>query len=530
MARIDTYTVEKLQLHAPRASNNDKNHVEGKILSGEVFSSFSESERRIIRNKLMSAEACDGIIPSLATFFHDISYLKLCADAVKRLVRLDGKHPTVRGALVHYFRKRARGDTTCFIQTSESTFRRQLGSEEERLAMGYRQIWMYAMRHYPAMARDIKDEARSKMAQAKGEARPDEHVVYNMALLAEKLGFHTPQINVILEQSPDLQIAADALLRARKPAEYTYDDETMKRLMRKIARCFAHATPKEMRHVNTTTGQADKLHERRGAPPKAVQPLDCPHLFLDRLHSPIMRRNVLSSLEVRRSVYYAFFGKPPSRGDSSDPGSYSPLFFPNRASDVQPEASSRNVSRSSSGTRSLQDGQPRSDTREERRRRRHGRNNQERERGLHQQQQEVSQLFPSEGPLLRRSSAVPPVIYRDSLDTFDTEFQIRSQRNSQRPAAGEDNRTAREQRGLLEVYDDDLLHRTEDVSVRNLLDSEHEPMTALVPARPQEEGEEEEGLNSAMEKEHTQLYEDDISRDMHAGASSGEGARGEGGA
>lgn len=334
MARIDTYTVEKLQLHAPRASNNDRHYVAGKILSGEVFSSFSQSERTVILRELMSAEACDGIIPSLATFFHDISYLKLCADGVKRLVKLDGKYPTVRSALVHYFQKRVPGDNTCLIQTSESSFRRQPGSEEERLAIGYRQIWMYAMRHYPAMAKDIKDEARSKTAQAKGEARPDEHVVYNMAILARKLGFCTPQIKVILKQSPDLQIALDALFRARKPTDYTYGDETIKRLSRQIVRCFAHATPKETHPVNSTTGQADKLHERRGAPPKAVQPLDCPHLFLDRLHSPVVRRTVLSSLEVRRSIYYAFFGKPSSRGAIPDPGSYSPLFFSNGEPDI----------------------------------------------------------------------------------------------------------------------------------------------------------------------------------------------------
>lgn len=39
---------------------------------------------------------------------------------------------------------------------SETTFRRQPGSNDERLSLAYRQIWLYAMRHYPDMAKNIR--------------------------------------------------------------------------------------------------------------------------------------------------------------------------------------------------------------------------------------------------------------------------------------------------------------------------------------------------------------------------------------
>lgn len=199
MARIDTHTVDELQLYAPRASKVDWTTVKGKILSGEVFSNFSRSERASIWENLRSKEACDGIIPSLHTFFRDISYLELCANAVKRLVVLNKQRPTVRSALVHSFRPR-HGDGDYLVQTSETTFRRQRGSTTECITSGYRQIWMYAMRHYPDMAKDVQcGHPKANPARAKARAKADESVIHDMAALAQKLGFRTPQIKEILK-------------------------------------------------------------------------------------------------------------------------------------------------------------------------------------------------------------------------------------------------------------------------------------------------------------------------------------------
>ncbi|CEJ55661.1 hypothetical protein PMG11_01909 [Penicillium brasilianum] len=213
MARIDLHTVDTLQLYAPRASTVDRKIVKGKILSGEVFSNFSRSERAAIWESLRSNETCDGIIPSLHTFFRDILYLEVCANAVKRLVILNKRHPTIRLALVHSFRP-GPADRDCLIQTSETTFRRQPGSNDERLSLAYRQIWLYAMRHYPDMAKNIAAGKAANPARAKARAKADEGVIHDMASLARKLGFRTTQIKAILQQSPDRQIARAALLKA----------------------------------------------------------------------------------------------------------------------------------------------------------------------------------------------------------------------------------------------------------------------------------------------------------------------------
>ncbi|KAB8212841.1 hypothetical protein BDV33DRAFT_231343 [Aspergillus novoparasiticus] len=342
MALIDLHTVDTLQLYAPRASKVDRKTVKGKILGGEVFSNFSRSERAAIWEKIRTHEMCDGIIPSLHTFFRDISYLELCANAVKRLVVLNKQQLTVRSALVHSFRSR-RSNGSCLIQTSETSFRRQPGSRDELISSGYRQIWM-----------------------------ADESVIHGMATPAKQLGFRTPPIKAILRQSPDHQIARAALLKARKPDHYHYDHETFESLVEQIAGYFALAVPNEAAPVAHITGRAIQLKERCGVPQEQTQHLDRPHIFFDTLHSATVSQRNLSSLEVRRSVYYAFFGKPspttsprasPGHPSSSEP--LSPLFIPSDVPRSESEPAYDNMSISGSDEASFHGRQDRSETPEE---------------------------------------------------------------------------------------------------------------------------------------------------------------------
>lgn len=127
------------------------------------------------------------------------------------------------------------------------------------------------MRHYPDMAKDIQSGQNANPTRAKARARADESVIYNMAILARKLGFRTPQIKEILRQSPDRQIAWAALLKARKPDHYHYDSEIFESLIEQIAGCFALAIPKEASSTALITGRAIKLKDRCGAPQEQTQ-------------------------------------------------------------------------------------------------------------------------------------------------------------------------------------------------------------------------------------------------------------------
>lgn len=465
MARIDLHTVDTLQLYAPQASTVDRKIVKGKILTGEVFCNFSRSERAAIWGRLRSHEACDGIIPSLHIFFRDVLYLEVCANAVKRLVALNKQHPTIRRALVHSCRPGS-ADTDCLIQTSETTFRRQPGSNDERLSLAYRQIWLYAMRHYPDMAKNIRGGQAANPARAKARAKADESVIHDMATLARKLGFRTTQINAILQQSPDRQIARAALLKARKPDHFHYDRETFESLIEQIARCFARAIPNEGPPMTLTAGRAIKLKDRYGIPPEHAQPLDRPHLFLDRLHSATPMQRNLSSLEVRQSVYYAFFGRPssqtymphtpPAWSSASEPSS--PLFVPRDDTPAnEPFAEDMSISGLSEGPSSSRQGL--SETREHRPEgRRQGQQPSRPPTALHSpsQARELSPDSPA-----GRGSPLAAGGTTDHWDSSDAEDQPAT--NERREGgAGEDDCT--------EIDENEILHQAEgeDSTARDL--------------------------------------------------------------
>ncbi|PIG80619.1 hypothetical protein AARAC_007638, partial [Aspergillus arachidicola] len=278
MALIDLHSVDTLQLYAPRASKVDRKTVKGKILGGEVFSNFSRSERAGIWEKIRTHEMCDGIIPSLHTFFRDIFYLELFANAVKRLLSISSLQRILSNPDIGDF-----FPTTAWIY--------------ERISSGYRQIWMYAMRHYPDMAKDLQRGPKANPMRAKARATADESVIHGMATLAKQLGFRTPPIRAILRQSPDHQIARAALLKARKPDHYHYDHETFESLVEQIADYSALAIPNEAAPVARITGRAIQLKERCGVPHEQTQQLDRPHIFFDTLHSATVSQRNLSSLE-----------------------------------------------------------------------------------------------------------------------------------------------------------------------------------------------------------------------------------------
>ena len=333
MMKIDPHTVKKLELMAPGVSRADARTVRGWVISGEVLGAFSETERSQMWERM---QQFDSLIPSLHTFFRDMDYLESCADAVKRLFPLSKTHPTLWSAMSHYYARPAGSGDACLIQTSESRLDRRPGDGINHLELAYRQVWLYAMRHYPSMTKD--PESNNLLTRPANE-KADETVVYEMAVLAQKLGFTSPDIQEIINQSPDRQIAADCLLKARKPESYEYSADDFERLVRRIVECFAAATPREQSlPVTPLVTSAANRRARGGLPSRQAQKNDRRYLFIDHLHCAALAAEKVSTRFVRRSVYLAFFGRcfsPPldvpvertSRfADSASP--LSPLFVP----------------------------------------------------------------------------------------------------------------------------------------------------------------------------------------------------------
>jgi hypothetical protein len=112
-----------------------------------VFKAFNDHERSEIWRRL---ERVDGFIPSLTTFFKDVDYLELLSDCVKRLT--GGKlKKGVSEHLEQLFTGINQEDGRVKIQTREDSFVYRQGSRTDQIDLGSRQIFAFAIRHYPDM-------------------------------------------------------------------------------------------------------------------------------------------------------------------------------------------------------------------------------------------------------------------------------------------------------------------------------------------------------------------------------------------
>ncbi|KAF7164507.1 hypothetical protein CNMCM6106_001025 [Aspergillus hiratsukae] len=309
MKRIDPDTVDALQLLAPGKSRIDTKMACGLVLGGQAFAEFSDEERRVIWNRL---ENFDGLVPSLYTFFEDFKYLESCAHCVKRLFSSlsESVWKTMSSIFVPYSGSEVEER---LIQISESTFRREPATDAERLDMGYLQIWLYAMRHYLLMPPDPKsdDDLLAKSSRAKADKR----AIYEMAELARRLGFQSPEIEAIIDGSPDREIARAALLQARKPNRFQYDKRQLDTLISRIVDCFSAAVPDQPEIVHELLADSTvKPRARCGMPRMRTHKQDSPLLFVDRLHAEVGVADTITTFFVRRCVYFAFFGKPAQPG------------------------------------------------------------------------------------------------------------------------------------------------------------------------------------------------------------------------
>ncbi|CAG8073926.1 unnamed protein product [Penicillium olsonii] len=154
-----------------------------------------------------------------------------------------------------------------------------------------------------------KDATSKKVVAKTIRGRADEVVLHNMATLAQKLGFDSLPVTEMLNCSPDRRIAREALLKARKPVE-----------------CFGTAVAHEaLPSPEFVLERTPTLSRRCGPPLEHVQPIDRPHLFLDKVHSKeATGPQTISSFFVRQCVYFAFFDKPLTWTQSQDHDQASP--------------------------------------------------------------------------------------------------------------------------------------------------------------------------------------------------------------
>ncbi|OWT42517.1 hypothetical protein VFPPC_18348 [Pochonia chlamydosporia 170] len=303
MERLDRESVQALEHKAPGACQKEARQLYGRIRSGDILGPFSDVEREQIWLRLCSTTT-ESLIPSLRGFFENLKYIKLAADCMKRLVRLEGKD-TIRHALENAYLDGDQSSEDCLVQVSGPAMKLVRASGIDNFDVVYRQLWLFAIREHADMPAEVK-----RKKSGAGTAHADETVLFQFASLAHKLGFRTDEIDDILRRSPDREIARRLLITARRPALFQYEDIESCITMVESVIARARPVPNDNAEDEYVIEDDGKPPERSGPPAVTDMARDKRFMYLDVLHGALPRQEPnLTSLFIQRSTYFAFFGR-----------------------------------------------------------------------------------------------------------------------------------------------------------------------------------------------------------------------------
>lgn len=311
MRYIDVTTVEALELRAPKASNEDARLITDGMRKRELFRFVQDPKlRHSITQNILQVE---HLIPSLRTFCEDTKYLEPCANAVKLLLRLEHKE-TVDKALRRIY-KRPRN---CFadVQKSEDTFTRMEVGETVQFHMAKIQIFLAAFRNFNSI---VNVACRKDTEDAKPMvAVPNQIVIYQFAMLANRLGFNSDQIQQLLSTDPFIEEIYSCLIRL-DPSK-NIDDEKLRQRAQNYTKIWNNDNANERSKRDRTnkmpllvTDENDQaLSQRCGRPFQRAHIQDKQFLFLPCIYSsyePIASRRYITSFYVKRAIFLSFFGE-----------------------------------------------------------------------------------------------------------------------------------------------------------------------------------------------------------------------------
>lgn len=286
MRRLDHITVKALERKAPGASVTDLAFLHSKVQRGAMFHAFDEQERNTILHVLQSI---DGLVPSFDTFFEDFKYLQIWGQCAKTLVKVRPSG-TVFTALEQSFDDSHQQVDRCIVQVAPSDFTIVPGGIIDRVNLGYRQLFLYVMRHHREMIPgSTKLERRGRKKTSEGIRIPEEVdklTWYRFASLADQLGFTSVSI---------------ASLKSMNEATSEVPSEQAKPSFVSI-------------------GSGESPERRSGRPYDQAYWQSQRSLFLDAVHTTDQRQGCgITPFFVRRSIYLAFLGRLPSESLAAAP-------------------------------------------------------------------------------------------------------------------------------------------------------------------------------------------------------------------
>jgi hypothetical protein len=288
LLNTDPTTIQAIQSRAPALSNSDFEYVESHMRSGEFFPGVTNPAMRADISQLLLTTK--ELIPTLNTLLKDVRYLKQPATILSTLLPKSPKS-TLRQRFYRHFR--SADSNAVQVQQSASAYT-TITNRLDAFDLSYQQLWLcsYRICKYP---------------NAYGRRE--------LALLAERLGFFSPKIQLELKRDP-AQFEIEKLVREvlyilRPNEKIAFDTNqagpiivSFQDYLNKLRKAPTKTTPPS---ITTRRGFSSQRCERG-----YVDTLDLDDLFLDKIHAPFSEYrkdgNEISSFYVKRSRHIAFFG------------------------------------------------------------------------------------------------------------------------------------------------------------------------------------------------------------------------------
>ena len=186
MQKVDHVTVKALELKAPGRSTSDTMTLFRQLKMGEIFGAFNIDRRMEIWARL---QAWEGLVPTLRTFFENFKYIEAYANRVKSLIAVSSRE-TLYTAMARSFSETTQKRGECIVQEAESVFTYRPCNTQDRVALHYRQVFLYVMRHLRELSPgSTKVEPKPAERMIRTTKDPHQSALYGLADLAERLGF-----------------------------------------------------------------------------------------------------------------------------------------------------------------------------------------------------------------------------------------------------------------------------------------------------------------------------------------------------
>lgn len=306
--QLNSCTMQSLEGRCPCYSAEDLALAEKRLDRYKIFvSPCFDAQRDQLLQRLREMK---HLISSIHTFLENTKYFEPCAKIMKRLLSEKFKR-----FIRQVFERQHNGQCGFFEQIDEvnTTTEQMLNSSSNARWKSYRQLWLFAWRHFFEIIGIAlrKDSQKFKPVKVSIE--------YSWWYVISVLASQSDYTNISNAFADADEIIARDFLRHARPSQlYHFDDIVFDTNVRRICDVLKQI---QLRSIATEASEISSNRDscgtdvlfRCGRPFEQVFRDDVDHFYLRHLYKDygnVQRKRYVTSFAVKRDIFYAFFGSP----------------------------------------------------------------------------------------------------------------------------------------------------------------------------------------------------------------------------